>query len=749
MNNRTAPRRPDINRLSSDTAYLREYLDNLAETVETIESNVYSLLVTRSETPAAPVANILWNGEVGHSVNSWHDAAYVTTDKAKEAAFWFTHNKPFAPQVFTAVSVADTIPLPAHGITLGAALDFLTTGTLPTGLALATTYYAIPVDDDNIKVASSLANAEAGTPVSITTGTGTGTHTAQQKLDLTDARSFSANNTLKTSGYGALSAHSTYNARYSRWNASNGWAELTGTMSVDTPLPSNHIDASTPLARVSIGRAAKRNAYIEIPNDARLGVGIYDDTSGQRDFLKGDLGLTAVVNGTPASTVERRYKIHVTTDRGFSLLSQEVTVLNAPADGFFGATANVSLAWRATAGFLQVDIYEYIPSLSQYRLLFQVSAGNSYIHLGNYLSLEAGYPAADGALRQAVYFTRNGELTDLATDGGIWDTINYPIEIPDNYNKNLTTGRQWVRIWMTKAANLFVSGITTDGTNVIDASDDCFGAEYNSFWDAGTLAAEIYDEFDTLIAATTVAGHEASENLLRLADNIPAGTNRKIRIVGAGFHGVLLDKIHLGFQQNTSYAPNALDSRVLQPVAAPSSSSQGGSGGGSGGGIDNCIGGLMPVKLANGSWKPARLCKPGERWASDRLQPNLLCKLRPGIDYVRFVLAENGVWVLCTDSERFVVDESDCDGTPLWRLRVGDFVITEKNGLVERSKIIVISPHLEKQEVFTPTLSNSKIFIAGQIKEKFLRRILRKITGKPAPRGGFYLHNNKNPDILV
>lgn len=64
-----------------------------------------------------------------------------------------------------------------HGIVGdGAGVFLTTTGTLPTGLAKSTQYYAIYVSDTEIKLASSYANAVAGTDIDIT-GAGSGTHT--------------------------------------------------------------------------------------------------------------------------------------------------------------------------------------------------------------------------------------------------------------------------------------------------------------------------------------------------------------------------------------------------------------------------------------------------------------------------------------------------------------------------------------------------------------------------------------------
>lgn len=79
----------------------------------------------------------------------------------------------------TNVSVAnDTVTITAHGFLTGIAVTLTSSGTLPGGLATATTYYLIKVDADTIKFATSLVNALAGTAVNITdTGTVAATQT--------------------------------------------------------------------------------------------------------------------------------------------------------------------------------------------------------------------------------------------------------------------------------------------------------------------------------------------------------------------------------------------------------------------------------------------------------------------------------------------------------------------------------------------------------------------------------------------
>lgn len=65
----------------------------------------------------------------------------------------------------------------AHGLLTGdGPIQLTTSGGLPTGLALATDYWIIKATDDTFKLATSLANALAGTAINFTSD-GTGTHT--------------------------------------------------------------------------------------------------------------------------------------------------------------------------------------------------------------------------------------------------------------------------------------------------------------------------------------------------------------------------------------------------------------------------------------------------------------------------------------------------------------------------------------------------------------------------------------------
>ncbi len=80
----------------------------------------------------------------------------------------------YASSTCTANAGTDIITI-SKSFTVGMAVKFTTTGTLPAPLAAGTTYYVSYVSGSSIKVATTLANAIAGTNVDIT-DTGTGTH---------------------------------------------------------------------------------------------------------------------------------------------------------------------------------------------------------------------------------------------------------------------------------------------------------------------------------------------------------------------------------------------------------------------------------------------------------------------------------------------------------------------------------------------------------------------------------------------
>jgi hypothetical protein len=740
----------DIRKLEILLQNTTKELTTLDNTVNGIAESMKVIQDTQTETPSAPVANLLWDGEIGHSVNSWHDTSYVVNDTARENSWGFSHNKPAAPETFVDADVntgADRVNIPGHTFTTGQTVDLLNTGgALPAGLATGTIYY-LNVSGDDIGFAGTIANAEAGTLVNITAAAGGGTHTIQERFITTDARTSATNNKLKAP------SHSTYNLRFTDWDSATGEARLTGTKTFDTMLPSNFIDATLGNVYLSF-ILARRNQYIDIPSTARLFAGIWDSTDGQRDWLTGTIGLAGVAEINGASTIERRYRIFVQTDRGYSILSPEVTVLNAPDDGQYDGDNFVTLTWRATFGYLYTEIWMFTPSTGVYRRLNQSSSGNfTYIDNGAFENTDTGYPTATSTERKAVFFTPTGNISSINVDGSPWDTMFAPIGIPNNYDKSLTTDRQILRIGLTEAPDLLIPGITTDGTATIIHAEDVFEAEYDTIFDSGTLACEVYDEDEVLIDTAVVLSRTDQKTLV-LDKIFASGADRIIRIIGAGFHGLLIDKIHLGFQRNVSYAPNALDARVLQPVAAPSGSTQGGPGtGGTGGGGTVCVELDTPIQLANSEFeyeaetiatilrefrKNIRRYLKGEN-----IDPNLVCGMQTGIAPTRLVRTRNGFWKRCTNTHTFRLHMWDQTGTPLFKLRVGDRVATSIDGRDELSELVEIGELGRPVSVAGPKLLRGHYYVAGSWRPTWWQKILIALKLRKPSTGGIYAHNEK------
>lgn len=79
-------------------------------------------------------------------------------------------------KTFTADPATDRLAITSHGFKTGLKGQVSTTTTLPAPLAATTDYFVIVVDANNIKLATTLANAQAGTAIDITDA-GAGTHT--------------------------------------------------------------------------------------------------------------------------------------------------------------------------------------------------------------------------------------------------------------------------------------------------------------------------------------------------------------------------------------------------------------------------------------------------------------------------------------------------------------------------------------------------------------------------------------------
>jgi hypothetical protein len=105
----------------------------------------------------------------------------VTTATAQATTNTLGYGDTFTADASTdIITMTSTANIPSNILT-GTRVRLTTTTTLPAGLATATDYYVIKVTDSTFKLATSYANAIAGTAINITDA-GTGTHTMSRLL---------------------------------------------------------------------------------------------------------------------------------------------------------------------------------------------------------------------------------------------------------------------------------------------------------------------------------------------------------------------------------------------------------------------------------------------------------------------------------------------------------------------------------------------------------------------------------------
>lgn len=111
------------------------------------------------------------------------------------------------------IAAPGVVTLNSHGLATGDAVIPTTTGALPTGLTAGTTYFVIKVDANTFRLATTLANALAPTPIN-TSGSQSGTHTmtlSYRYITYATENLFAGNHTTfklaaTQSGLGAASA---------------------------------------------------------------------------------------------------------------------------------------------------------------------------------------------------------------------------------------------------------------------------------------------------------------------------------------------------------------------------------------------------------------------------------------------------------------------------------------------------------------------------------------------------------------
>lgn len=234
------------------------------------------------------------------------------------------------------------------------------------------------------------------------------------------------------------------------WAQIEGYIRLGSTNSIDFPLPSN---VAFPGRRLYVSFIAAR-ASANVTFAGSIAAGIWDNTSGQRDFLPaGPFTINATTVGLPAATVSRDYYAVGILDNGRRLASNVKTNAAAPSDASFvsGSVYNL-VSWTPFPGLSSVDIYR--DTGGTIVKLKRVAGGTGQYFDDGYISESVGaYPPGDSTIQTAYAQTRAGALSALPINGiaAQWSLIDLVIQVPGTYDQSLTTDKQWLRIFLTEA----------------------------------------------------------------------------------------------------------------------------------------------------------------------------------------------------------------------------------------------------------------------------------------------------------
>lgn len=584
--------------------------------------------------------------------------------------------------------------------------------------------------------------------------------TAGETMKTETAPALLKNATLKTTGH----AEYNWNGLRCRWDREIGAAELCAQATIDTPIDQPVFRAGF-TAHLVVGRIALSNKNTAVPDSARLFAGLWAKQAGVWDWVKASDVLRFSAAPSNPGTKEYRYRLHVRTDRGFEFLSDEVVVLNAP--NTLGGNNFVQLNWASlsNAGITGYDLYRYDPAAGQYVELQTPGSASNYQDNGSIKRIVAGYPTGDFDRAVAYEATPTGELVQLPRNGvSVWRTLSFALNLPAGFNLATLESSIFVRLGVAGLVNnkfdLRLDDVAVTSGNIqIESLEGLFDLSHE------TLNFKLFHPTDSSLVHTgTIAHYTDAEHIeFDTAPNWSASGARLIISGGGADYGLLADLLHLSTSSGAIWAPHPEDyssARKQFPASLPNGSTQGGTGTpttGGDGGIIHCVWEDETAYI----WRHGRIKKRRFRDLkildsiyTGGLDNSQILDIKPGVDDVYQIETANGCIERCTKTQVIIRSPIDTTGCRLELLRIGDKVLTIKNGLPEVSEITRIFLFKRNQKVITLTLSARPLFVAGEnAPEALLKKVWKRLKkllrfSEEIEVSGIVNHNRKyEPDI--
>lgn len=207
------------------------------------------------------------------------------------------------------IAAPGLVTLNSHGLSTGDAIFFTTTGALPTGVTASTQYYVIVNNSNSFWLATSIANAQAGTKIT-TSGSQSGTHTAVYGQGADGNAYYIALHNINSGGYsksftnGAVFMLNTHRYTGSQMVKKNtldpyqmNLADAAGHTAGGSVLPAGW-------SRMSLENTSNANGGAFLPADGRVGVIAAGARNYLSDFHQCEEGpVSSFIDGTRAAEV--------------------------------------------------------------------------------------------------------------------------------------------------------------------------------------------------------------------------------------------------------------------------------------------------------------------------------------------------------------------------------------------------------------------------------------------------------------
>lgn len=579
-----------VRRLEMELAEAKRKISDLETTTQTLQDQPAS----QSQQPTPSIANRLRNTDHNHSVNTWFEATPSGDNKKdKECANIYT-------------SEADT----AIEITDGA----ITSGTNTLQCATSTPFNSGHVGariiiygagSSGSNLVTTISGFTDSANVTLTLNAGTTVSNAKVRFNLQKlARVNSKNSGSSTNDALKDAAHTNYatNINDPDWDKASGVVRLGSTNTLNYFF--GYYDTATgavftPQNPLFPGRVlyvimniARASQYVKIRG--YLYVGLWNNEDSALEYLKGGgFQITGAVKNVPAATATTQYLIVAETDRGYTYVSEILTVANAPSlSSYIPNVVEVHLSWDSIpgGGDLRYTIYRKIDSGNVFNIAQVPNGSSRFVDNNPADRVDTGstsFPSVSGFSNSLAFVaTRSNELRNVPV--GEWQFKQF--SIPVVRSTNLQGVHEVIfRTGLTEPLATEVrDGVANNTDTMTSAAGVFILANHNG------KSATVSDPADSSRVITTTVTDVPDANRIEFADVIPwSSSNNIIEIEDSYPNGLIIDLVGASLTQGI-WSPHDEDDNRPQNVATDPNGSvyggiggddRGGGGGDSGGGF--------------------------------------------------------------------------------------------------------------------------------------------------------------------